>query len=104
VLPVLCAKSTGQEPPTNAPPVLYQAWMRGSLGATQPVMGAILESEASASALCEKELGPGWRMAEFVDGPQGWGLQGQRGLGLGGNNRYWVHAKGQSANCWNSTP
>jgi hypothetical protein len=104
VLPVLCAKLTGQEAPANAPAGLYQGWMHGSLGATQPVMGAVLESEAGASALCEKELGAGWRMAEFVDSPQGWSLQGQRGLGLGGNNRYWVHARAKPANCWNSSP
>jgi hypothetical protein len=104
VLPVLCAKVTGQEAPANAPAGLYQAWMHGSLGATQPIMGAVLESEARASALCDKELGAGWRMAEFVDGPQGWGLQGQRGLGLGGNQRYWVHSKAAPANCWNSAP
>ncbi len=104
VLPVLCTKTTGQAAPTHGEPGLYQAWMNGSLGATQPVMGAVLDSAATGSALCEKELGPGWRMAEFVDTPNGWGLQGQRGLGLGGNNRYWVYAKGQPANCWNSAP
>lgn len=104
VLPVLCTKTTGQAAPTNSEPGLYQAWMNGGLGATQPVMGAVLDSAAAGHALCEKELGPGWRMAEFVDTPNGWGLQGQRGLGLGGNNRYWVFAKGQPANCWNSAP
>ncbi len=104
VLPVLCVKVTGLEAPANAPAGLYQGWMGGVLGATQPVMGAVLESEAWASAQCEKELGAGWRMAEFVDGPQGWGLQGQRGIGLGGNQRYWVHATAKPANCWNSAP
>ncbi len=104
VLPVLCAKVMDVDAPATADPGLYRGWMRGSLGATQPVMGAILESAAATSALCEKELGAGWRMAEFVEGSGVWALQGRRGLGLGGNNRYWVHAAGKGANCWNSPP
>lgn len=104
VLPVLCAKSSGLDVPAGAPAGLYPAWMGGSLGATQAVMGAVLESEAAASARCATELGAGWRMAEFVEGPQGAGLQGLRGLGLGGNQRYWVHAKGKAAHCWDSAP
>ncbi len=104
VLPVLCSKAGELDLPVGADPALYPSWTRGSLGATQPVMGAVLESAAAASAMCEKELGPSWRMAEFLDAPGAWGMQGQRGLGLTGNNRYWVHAKGKSANCWNSSP
>ena len=102
VLPVLCAKPAEQETAAGAAPA--HPATRANLGATQPVMGAILESEAAASARCEKELGAGWRMSEFVEGPDAWSLQGHRGLGLMGNNRYWVHAKGQRANCWNSAP
>ncbi|MEI8256307.1 MAG: hypothetical protein WCJ30_11605, partial [Deltaproteobacteria bacterium] len=58
----------------------------------------------SDASLCVKELGEGWSMAEFVPSPDGGGLQGLRGMGLSGNHRYWVHAKGRNANCWNSAP
>ena len=104
VLPILCANAGELDAPAGADPSHYQGWVHGSLGATEPVMEAVLESAAAASAVCEKELGPGWRMAEFVEGSGGWGMQGQRGLGLTGNNRYWVHAQGKNANCWNSSP
>ena len=100
VLPVLCARPAEPGPDAAKSP----AWMQGSLAATQPVMGAILESEAAASSLCVKELGEGWSMAEFAQGPDGGTLQGLRGMGLVGNHRYWVHAKGRNANCWNSAP
>ena len=83
----------------------YPGWTGGTLGATQPVMGAVLESAALASARCEKELGTGWRMAAFHDGPGGqgsWGLQGLRGAGLTGPTRYWVHIGDQKGNCWDS--
>lgn len=104
VLPVLCAKTDGLAAPATQEPGLYPAWMGGSLGATQPVMGATLDSEPAASALCEREFGQGWRMAEFADNHGHWSLQGRRGTGFGGNNRYWVLAVGQPANCWNSAP
>lgn len=104
VLPVLCVSASGAPLPAGVASGLGPNWTKGSLGATQPVMGAILDSEAAASALCVQELGPGWRMAEFTDGPSGGDLVGQRGLGLRGNNRYWVLSKGQPANCWNSAP
>ena len=45
-------------------------------------------------------------MAEFHDGGGGWGLQGQRGMGLGqpGLTRYWVAINDQRGNCWDSAP
>jgi hypothetical protein len=101
VLPVLCAKKAKLDASAGSDQAPDQDEVRDSLGATQPVMGAILESAAAASARCESELGAGWRMAESTDGAL---LQGQRGLGLGGSSRYWVHSKGAVANCWNSPP
>jgi hypothetical protein len=78
-------------------------WAGGALGATQPVMGAVIESEAAGSARCEQELGAGWRMAGLHAGGSGaWALQGQRGPGLTGHTRYWVHAADQKGNCWDS--
>jgi hypothetical protein len=104
VLPVLCLKPGTASLPTGVQDGFYQGWTGGTLAATQPVMGAILESQALATARCEAELGAGWRMAEFHDGNGGWGLQGLRGQGLSGNTRYWVHVKDQRGNCWDSTP
>ena len=104
VLPVLCERPSGADPAAASDPGKPQTWVHVSLAATQPVMGAILESPAAASSLCVKELGEGWSMAEFEPGPDGGALQGLRGMGLSGNHRYWVHAKGRNANCWNSAP
>jgi hypothetical protein len=102
VLPVLCFKPGGADVPAGVQPDFYKGWTGGTLSATQPLMGAILESEATASARCEKELGSGWRMAEFHDGQGGWGLQGLRGAGLGNTTRYWVRINDQKGNCWDS--
>ena len=87
VLPLLCFRPGGS----------------GELMATEPVMGAILQSQAVASARCEAEFGAGWRMAEFHDGG-GWQLQGRRGAGFGAQTRYWVHISDQPGNCWDSAP
>ena len=106
VLPVLCVRESGAPVPQGVESGFYKGWVRGALGASAPVMGAILTSRAVASARCEAELGPGWRMAEFHDGGGGWGLQGQRGMGLGqpGLSRYWVAINDQRGNCWDSAP
>lgn len=75
----------------------------GLVGATRPVMGAVLESEAAASARCEQELGPGWRMADLRDGQNGWSLQGRRDASLMElAGRYWIRNRDQKANCWDS--
>lgn len=105
VLPVLCLRPAGVTKPAGVEDGFYQGWTGGTLAATQPVMGAILESLAVASARCVAELGPGYRMAEFHDGHGGWGLQGQRGSGFSRHNtRYWVHIIDQRGNCWDNTP
>ncbi|MBK7119838.1 MAG: hypothetical protein IPH64_13080 [Comamonadaceae bacterium] len=81
VLPVLCVRATAAPLPGGLDAGAYPGWTGGTLGATQPVMGPFW-SRALASARCEKELGAGWRMAAFHDGPGGqgsWGLQGLRG-------------------------
>lgn len=112
VLPVLCIKK-GDVPRPGG--LSGGGWSRGELGATQAVMGATLDSEMKANVMCERELGPGWRMATFADGGnylddqhydheargEVWALQGRLGAGIGGNSRYWVHSQGQTANCWN---
>ncbi len=104
VLPVLCLKPGGAPMPAGVQDGFYQGWTNGTLAATQPVMGAILESLAVASARCEAELGAGWRMAGFHDGNGGWGLQGLKGRGFDRHTRYWVHINDQRGNCWDSPP
>jgi hypothetical protein len=104
VLPVLCIKPAGLPLPAGVE--AGQGWTGGMLGATQPVMGAVLSSEAVASARCEKELGAGWRMAGTHDAPEAQGLQqlqGQRTTGLSTRTRFWVQVRDQKANCWNSS-
>ena len=102
VLPMLCVRPTGALLPQGVENGFYNGWVSGVLGATAPVMGAVLRSLAQASARCEAELGPGWRMAEFHDGQGGWGLQGLPGAGLlgPGQTRYWVAINDQPGNCW----
>lgn len=98
VLPVLRFQGKGLPPPRDILAGHCSGWSGRVLGATQPVMGAVLASEAMATARCEKELGTDWRMAEFHDAG-GWGMQGQRGVGLAPNTRFWVHFTDQPGNC-----
>jgi len=104
VLPIACFRSSGAAAPQGLEQNFYKGWTHGQLGATEPVMGAILKSEPAASARCEAELGAGWRMAEFHDGGGGWGLQGERRKGLRPLTRYWVYINDQRGNCWDSKP
>lgn len=103
VLSVLCFQGRGllQAPKVQAGQ--YQGGSGDGFGATQPVLGAILASKAVVAARREKELGTGWRMAEFHDA-SGWGMPGQRGIGLAPNTRFWVHINDQRGNCWGGTP
>jgi hypothetical protein len=100
VLPLLCIKP-GQRAAgagAAAAPAISQ------LGATQPVMGAVLESDTFASARCALELGPDWRAADTQDAA-GDTFTGMRDSGLSRPGRYWVNAKGPGkGNCWNSDP
>ncbi len=81
---------------------LQAAWSSGVLGATAPVAGFVLSSEAAANARCAAELGSGWRMADITDAASGKALVGKRGQGLVNSDiRHWVHAKNQKAHCWN---
>ena len=99
VLSVACYRASGARLPNGE-----ASWTHGELGGTEPVMGALLKSAAAASARCEAELGPGWRMAEFHDGGQGWSLAGHTATALKSSMRYWVHVNDKPSNCWNSEP
>ena len=87
---------------TVLPVACYQPGS-GSVGATQPTMGALLKSADAGTQRCAAELGAGWRMAELHDGP-GSAITGARGAGLAGSTRYWVHINDQPGNCWDSPP
>jgi hypothetical protein len=102
VLPVLCVGGPTAARPPGVEDDFYRGWTGATLAATQPVKGVTLDSVAAASARCEKEFGPGWRMAEFHDGRGGWGIQGLVGSGLAAHTRYWVHINDQRGNCWDS--
>ena len=103
VLPVLCLRPASQPVPAGQESMLGTAWTGGELAATEEVMGALLESEAAASARCAQAFGPGWRMVGTRDAPGGSRqLAGLRGGGLlpRPGQRYWVAAPGSGANCW----
>jgi len=81
-------------------------WVGGRLAMTQPVAGFVLQSYEHASALCAKELGEGWRMAEIHDAPNSEpshiGLLGLKGAARMNfpHGRHWVANKSEKANCW----
>ena len=106
VLPMLCLKPEGLAIPTGTDGNQVESWSGGTLGATAPVMGAVLESQHLADARCEKELGAGYRMADWHAGPGGYSVRGKSGqnVGIAGVSRYWVAIKDQPANCWDSAP
>jgi hypothetical protein len=101
-LPLLCVHKDGSSAEAlGLASDLQPAWVGGSLGATAPVAGFVLGSLAEAHARCAKELGEGWRAAEWSDAGVGAGLVGKRGTGLSNTNiRHWVANPGQKANCW----
>jgi hypothetical protein len=101
-LPLLCIQKDGSSAEAlGLGGDLQPAWVGGTLGATAPVAGFVLGSLAEAHARCAKELGEGWRAAEFDDANANGGLVGKRGAGLStANTRHWVATKRQKANCW----
>jgi hypothetical protein len=128
-LPVLCIKKDGSTPESVLGPnaastataapldgerkrgaislndVTTDGWAAGSVASTEPVAGFVLGSLEGANARCEKELGAGWRMANFHDGAggrAGWGFVAQRSLRLDSRWRHWVHIGDQPGNCWNN--
>ena len=127
---VLCLKPDGSPRPPYPvggaahamPKEFYQGWAGGQLGVTKPVAGTELTSVAAADALCEQDLGRGYRMAEFHDGYyfEGMGDPGANGvtwpkdrLRQGGwafhaygqvpdGVRFWVYINDQRAHCWDA--
>jgi hypothetical protein len=116
-LPMLCIQKdgssfessfpsiTGTTPTLTANDIVTDGWAAGNVASTEPVAGFVIGSLALANARCEKELGPGWRMAEFHDGlggQGGWGFVAKRGNRLDTRLRHWVHINDQPGNCWNN--
>jgi hypothetical protein len=117
-LPILCIQQDGsvkdaslESAAANTSPTsaITDGWAQGFAGSTEPVAGFVIGSLALANARCEKELGPGWRMAEFHDGETtkgsgqgGWGFVAKRGTRLDTRLRHWVHINNQPGNCWNN--
>jgi hypothetical protein len=79
-LPLLCIQKDGSSvesafpvvtsttPTLTANDIVTDGWAAGNVASTVPVAGFVIGSLALANARCEKEVGPGWRMAEFHDG------------------------------------
>jgi hypothetical protein len=103
------------------PAEYYVGWSGGTIGVTNPIQGTELSSAEMASALCQKALGQGYRMAEFHDGKWVSGMDTDRYYGdtwpapgrlsSGGwsfyafgnvpsDTRFWVYINDQPANCW----
>jgi hypothetical protein len=126
-LPILCIQKDGSTVESSFPPatsstgeplkserdrgaisfndIVTDGWGAGSVASTEPVAGFVIGSLALANARCEKELGSGWRMAEFHDGlggQGGWGFVAKRGNRLDTRLRHWVHVNDQPGNCWNN--
>jgi hypothetical protein len=75
-------------------------WSGGVVGTTSAtVPPATLTAVNGANALCVREFGADWRVAEFHDG-YGWYFQAFGGVG-DPTKRFWVHIKDQpNATCW----
>lgn len=100
-LPILCIKKTGPGFPLALPASVitnqYHKWSGGVVGTTKATVPPT--KLTAADALCVKEFGAGWRVAEFHDG-WGWHFQAFGGVGNPAQN-FWVHINDQpGAICW----
>jgi hypothetical protein len=101
-LPILCIKKQGAGFPLPVPASVnnndqYHKWAGGVVGTTKSTVPP--PTRAGAAALCVKEFGTGWRVAEFHDG-WGWHFQAYGGVG-DPKGRFWVDINDQpNALCW----
>ncbi len=101
-LPILCIKKAGGGFPLPVPATVdntnrYNKWSGGVVGTTSATKPP--KTLAGANALCARQFGPGWRVAEHHDG-WGWYFQAYGGVG-DRSSRFWVHINDQpGALCW----
>jgi hypothetical protein len=96
-LPLLCIKRAGAGFPLPVPAgVSRHLWSGGVVGTTRATVPP--KTLAGATALCAKEFGAAWRVAEFHDGWQWSDTYGSVG---DPSKRFWVHMKDRpGATCW----
>ncbi|MCP2257742.1 hypothetical protein LX15_001428 [Streptoalloteichus tenebrarius] len=97
-LPVLCLVKRNLPVPPGITPDFYAGWSGGTVRITSPVSGWALTSRAAADALCARQFGAGYRMAEFHDGGGGWSWWANGNL-----NRFWATVNDQPSSPWNTT-
>ncbi|MFY9825809.1 MAG: flagellar hook-length control protein [Thermoanaerobaculia bacterium] len=101
-LPILCIKKSGPGFPLPKPASVddssqYHRWAGGVVGTTKPTVPP--STRADADALCVKEFGADWRVAEHHDG-WGWHFQAFGGVGKPAQ-KFWVDINDQpGATCW----
>lgn len=129
-LPILCLRPQGlPRPPYKMTgkggamsSAYYRGWSGGEIRLTEPVRGLRLTGVKRANAICQKQFGVGFRMAEHHDGKYVLGMSATKYFGVtwpgkallssGGwsfyaygdieeESRFWVHINDQQGNCWN---
>lgn len=99
-LPILCTRVLhAQKPASVHVSSSRHAWSGNLVHTTRPISPAIshINTLSKANAMCVKEFGRGWRVAEFHDAQQ-WGFQA---YGNTQGRRFWVNIKDQpDGNCW----
>jgi hypothetical protein len=101
-LPILCIQKEGAGFPLPLPAGVndtdrYHRWSGGVVRTTEATVPPT--TRAAAHALCVKQFGPGWRVAEFHDG-WGWHFQAHGSVD-DPNRRFWVDINDQAgATCW----
>jgi hypothetical protein len=102
MLPVLCLLRTGAPGPNQPMELIDEGgWARGELRASKPVRGDELLSWKAADAICARDAGPGFRVAESHDGLERGGHMWTHGWMKPGPQRYWVAVDDADANPWN---
>ncbi len=102
--PILCIEKNAAAFPVPASvnnSSQYNKWAYGVVGTTPPVSpcAANLKTIKDADAVCQKEFGPNFRVAEHHDG-WGWAFQAYGNVG-NPQKRFWVNVNDQpNGNCW----